>query len=906
MAERGGTPFTRRALDVTSSILTTLLVFGATPAVLLSVVGDPLGGGMGHQWSQEVRLLLAAVTLVAWVAWAVCCTQLALAVVEQVRRGQVGSPTGAVLTDRVAARITAGVLALVAFGAPLSLSAGAGASGLQRTVTVGRDAPTASAALASAPSAAGVTPATGLYSYVVRPGDSLWSIAAALLGDGDDWPAIAALNLGRTMGDGLQFVDPNTIHAGWTLLMPDQGPPVVPVTPDAVPPAPRGASTVPATTDLERRWLPVASPAGPSRSDNRPTLPFGEEALVLAHTGSVERAVPGRLELPGLAALGIGALACAALTRRARRTRLLRQATTEEPDPGFPFSPPAIDASILLARGAGLPALRAFEAANYGLAAALVGRSAGTVTVLAVCVGAAGVDFWMAEAGRPAPDGLTLSPDGRVWHAPHGTFSPGRRAVRPLLPVVLPVGEDDRGTWLVPLGQGCTLSLLGESAPALWRAARPVQEAWSWADTVLVTEDALVASGEVRLQGDGDEPGGDAVQVLFFGDPAELTEAVVRRVSILTLTCAPSSDVTVLVDRRGASIHPLGRTVRPPLLDDTTARAVRELVEPAPPPKSGPGAPHLGASLAPAAADRPATALTDDHAPGERSRAVAAGLRRSPMAGTFSPSHPVPDVGAVEVRLLTPSPRLEGLDTALPPNRVRRAVELVAYLASHAGEEVTSDRLRTRVLGSSDADAASKTLFNIAAAARRAMGLDAAGNPLFPLGTRTGHYRVAAGVTTDVHRAASLALAGSSTEDPDTAMGLLRSALDLVEGEPMANVLLGYTWWDAEGHGPRIAGVLVNAAQDLAALAIEAELFELAQWGLAQARLVDPYSEPLSRAAMQVAAAAGDVDRLRREWDDYRRRMDELDPGGAPPARAERLYGELSRLVLVGARPAER
>ena len=62
----------------------------------------------------------------------------------------------------------------------------------------------------------------------MRPGDSLWSIAAARLGDGDDWPAIAALNLGRTMADGLQFVDPNTIHAGWTLEMPDGAAPLAP------------------------------------------------------------------------------------------------------------------------------------------------------------------------------------------------------------------------------------------------------------------------------------------------------------------------------------------------------------------------------------------------------------------------------------------------------------------------------------------------------------------------------------------------------------------------------------------------------------------------------------------------------------------------------------------------------
>ena len=83
---------------------------------------------MGHQWGQEVRLLLAALALVAWIAWAVCCTQLARAVVEQVRSGHVGTQAGAVLTDRVAARMAAGVLALVAFGAPLTLSTGAGAA----------------------------------------------------------------------------------------------------------------------------------------------------------------------------------------------------------------------------------------------------------------------------------------------------------------------------------------------------------------------------------------------------------------------------------------------------------------------------------------------------------------------------------------------------------------------------------------------------------------------------------------------------------------------------------------------------------------------------------------------------------------------------------------------------------
>ena len=252
------------------------------------------------------------------------------------------------------------------------------------------------------------------------------------------------------------------------------------------------------------------------------------------------------------------------------------------------------------------------------------------------------------------------------------------------------------------------------------------------------------------------------------------------------------------------------------------------------------------------------------------------------------------------VRLLTPTPRLEGLHEELAPNRARRATELVAYLALHIDDEVTSDRLRTRVLGSSDSDAASKTLFNIAAAARRAMGSDREGALRFPPGTRDGIYRVSHGVTVDVQLAASIAATGSTTEDPQEAMALLRSALSLVEGEPLANVLSGYGWWEAEGHGARMAAVLVHAASDLAALAVDAGSFELAQWGLGQARLVDPYSEALSRVGMQVAAAAGDADRLRREWRECQRRMDDLDPGSSPSPRTERLYGELAQRVLIG------
>jgi DNA-binding SARP family transcriptional activator len=55
---------------------------------------------------------------------------------------------------------------------------------------------------------------------VVRPGDCLWTLAQHYLGDGDQYPQIARLNLGHDMGDGEVFTDPSLILPGWHLKLP--------------------------------------------------------------------------------------------------------------------------------------------------------------------------------------------------------------------------------------------------------------------------------------------------------------------------------------------------------------------------------------------------------------------------------------------------------------------------------------------------------------------------------------------------------------------------------------------------------------------------------------------------------------------------------------------------------------
>ena len=50
--------------------------------------------------------------------------------------------------------------------------------------------------------------------------DSLWSIAERVLGDGDRWTEIAALNEGQVMADGTRFTSADHIKPGWQLRVP--------------------------------------------------------------------------------------------------------------------------------------------------------------------------------------------------------------------------------------------------------------------------------------------------------------------------------------------------------------------------------------------------------------------------------------------------------------------------------------------------------------------------------------------------------------------------------------------------------------------------------------------------------------------------------------------------------------
>lgn len=367
---------------------------------------------------------------------------------------------------------------------------------------------------------------------------------------------------------------------------------------------------------------------------------------------------------------------------------------------------------------------------------------------------------------------------------------------RDLAGVLLVLGSDREGTHVLFAPRGSTVRLDGERAPELVDDALRVAAATGLGAVVPATPGTLLE--RLALREDG--------ELVVCVGPGAAPRFLERAVEILfdqgpLAIASVGVDTVVLADGRRLRRERLSPAVRQ-LLDGT----------------------H----------DRPATAVD------------AAVQRTVEEAGA--------DDGVV-VRLLTPVPRVDGLAAALEPSRERRAVELLAYLALRAGQPVTGERLRVRVLGTPSADAAAKTLFNVASSLRRALGEGALGPRLPPAG-RSGRYAVGPDVRCDVGILHARLARAARCVDPDEKMAWLRGALELVEAEPFAAVLEGYDWFLTEGHLARLQTACEDAACELAGLAVARGLVPLARLALERALLVDPYSERLAAMAMRVEEAA--------------------------------------------------
>ncbi|WP_436776784.1 BTAD domain-containing putative transcriptional regulator [Yinghuangia sp. YIM S09857] len=129
---------------------------------------------------------------------------------------------------------------------------------------------------------AAAEPAPGGYtSYTVQPGDTLWDIAAAELGDPIRWPQIYTLSRNLAQPDGARLTDPDKIHPGWVLRLPADIPPAAqppqPPPPPGPPPA-EAPENPPVSPPASPPSVPPPAPASPGpQAPSAPDTPSPED-----------------------------------------------------------------------------------------------------------------------------------------------------------------------------------------------------------------------------------------------------------------------------------------------------------------------------------------------------------------------------------------------------------------------------------------------------------------------------------------------------------------------------------------------------------------------------------------------------------------------------------------------------
>jgi hypothetical protein len=809
-------PRTQALVNLLVGLATAIVSFIAVPAVLVWSVGvRPFNPSNLNLFSTAGLLDLLA--LVVWISWIGCCYPLAVSVIRRVQGHDLSSAMRPVPLDRLGLRIASAILV---FGSA-SVTLGGNASGAVDEATSTTRTGSATFAIVDLRSMPRVSADGSVSSHTALPPahqvhkevpaqieEAPTASSFGLDSGGDEWKMVAGRSMDRAGNSEQRSLGLKQGTLGWSPL------------------------------------LALVS------NDHRSRAPHVDSNLGV-----------GTPPVQEFCAIGLGALGAAAVARRLRRRRasVRRNSTPETADE------PTVDAAVLVEQFQDTPLLAWLELANTRLGSELaeLTNSRNIPECHLVRATQSSVEFLLTMSVSWAPPGFELKNAGFTWSFPIAGSAwearPERSLGAPWIPVLLPIGTNGDGAWLVSIRPGCCVSVVGPAASSLVSTMQMMANGWAWSDNLILCTDPSDTASIANLERDDDQLAEGSRSVLFIGDPSKIDSKTRSRCSVLTTSSAVPAETIVVVDDRSATLHPFGITLQPNGMDYRLADSLTRLAD---------GITSL-----------PEVFVSPDPSNDE------------PLVQSSVSSHDGP---LVEVRLLTAIPRIDGLKEQLSPKRARRAIEVVAYLGLHRPDPVTSDRLRTRVLGTRESDAAAKTLFNTVGAARRALGLDATGNPLLPPASKSGHYRLSDGVGIDVVRSISLCGAADKADDEETAMALYRGALALVEGEPFSGTLSGYSWWRAEGYEARLTVVLVEAACRLSELAVGAGLSELARWALERGRMIDPYSELLSRSALTLAASSGDFARLRREWLECQRRVDELDPGCLPSEATTRLFTELS------------
>lgn len=301
--------------------------------------------------------------------------------------------------------------------------------------------------------------------HVVEPGDTLWDVAEAELGDGRRYPEIFEASQDTVQADGQRLTDPDLIRPGWELTIPGHARPKADEQPTEVaPPSDRESQTQTTTPD-----------ATPSTAEPKP-----EVVTAPADDGpEAESATPGWL-LPGLTGGGAVLAAVALLAIRAHRNTQLRYRRPGQTVASPPPELRAVEKTAFVSGGPLTKTIETLDRALMQLAGDCSDSGRALPSVVSATLAKGTVALHLAdEADLPAP----WAGAGREWSLELTEALPERGDMLPPYPLLVTIGQDDHGLHLVNLEQLGAVALTGapERAKALARhiAAELALNPWS-------------------------------------------------------------------------------------------------------------------------------------------------------------------------------------------------------------------------------------------------------------------------------------------------------------------------------------------------------------------------------------------------------------------------------------------
>jgi hypothetical protein len=844
------------------------------PVVLATAIGWPLphhlpGGG---QVAGALRNPIPDTfwphlfASLAWLAWGYFAFSVVASVVahlgaDRMNRHGLGRhrATSALVSAVITAVVVLGQLRAAptghaGVGAPAVASAAVKAAAVAPLVQLTADtAPTPTAQLA---------PVT----HTVVPGDTLWGIAVANYGNGEDWERIYAANVGVPQPGGGALTDAHWIYPGWTLVIPQ---PVIPTVGQAEPAAPAGpaaAPEMPAPVPLAAGTVGanphsgaqaahgegLAGPQGTGRAApaaHHPNPATGSAQDIHKKPAGAHHATPGAhgddvatlaigAGIFGLAAIGL----VGALDRRRRRQGMRRTPARRIPLPAR--HSPLADLELALRHYARADGLFWLTGLGDLLAHAADRAGARRPDVLGVEVRPDGLDVFVTEqAGDPPAPFEARSRKPGVWHLPDST-DPGvlndTAVAEPVPLTFFSVGQGTDATVLVNLEwyrsvhlrvdaervHG-TLAAIGTELAATTGSQEPRVLAVGFGSGVIdrfdhgtVTEDLDNALAHI-------EPGETSIVLadaaIVKGHVADLGES--PTLHVITAGPLAPAGIALVVDPAAPTLA--GRPLEPieaPHVDDGTLFDVDALLDLAEAPADA------GPNDEPYASFDAAVAPPQD----QLSDSIILGILGEPCIA-------VGDGGTRDL--------LEGV-APTAGTKARRVVELLVYLAAHQGTATRGEWL-TDV--SPDKVLSDGYVRNLVLLTRRSLEAITGHGDLLAYDRSTQRFTLAERVRSDWTMFRSFA-AGTESDG-------LRAALSLVRGMPFgANP---EPWTSAAGISYAVVAEIVDAAVSLAELALSDGDATLASWAARQGQLADRYDQGLWRILLRTA---GDNPTRERIW----------------------------------------